>query len=186
MRSIRMGGMLAVGVIVVLSILLTHSPVASATAIASPTAGSISWFPLVWYGSSPWKPTATPTPTATATSTPTPTRTPTITPTPTPALSIRALEYSGRDEYVEIYNAGPGPQAFAGWKLRSAVGEQWYEFPWGISLPAGGWLRVHSGPDAYEALPTHLKWGSAYIWNNDGDEAELYDGHEHLVDRWSY
>ena len=190
MRNARISGMLVAGMIVMLGVLLLQLPAIITTVAASPTASNVSWMPLAWYGASPWKPTATPTPTATstatATSTPTATRTPTITPTPTPALSIRALVYAGTNEYVEVFNAGPGSQALTGWKLRSVIGDQWYDFPWGMSLSAGEWLRVHSGPDAVDVPPRHLRWSGAYIWNNEGDEAELFDGDGRLVDRWGY
>ena len=94
--------------------------------------------------------------------------------------------YAETDEYVEVYNAGPGVQSLYGWKIRSVVGDQWYEFPWGMTLDAGNWLRVHSGPDAFEDPPDHLKWSGGYIWNNSGDEAELIDDRGRVVDRWSY
>jgi len=34
-------------------------------------------------------------------------------------------------------------------------------------------VLVHSGPDAGDNPPGHLRWTGAYIWNNDGDEARL-------------
>ena len=158
----------------------------STAAVAENELGPTVWFPLAWYGASPWQPTATPTATATPTRTATATRTPTVTPTPLPALSIGALNYQGTDEYIQIVNAGPGSQSLYGWKIRSVVGEQWYDFPWGIVLAADGAVYVHSGPDAVDNPPQHLKWSSGYIWNNAGDVAELYDSLGHLVDRWEY
>jgi len=32
---------------------------------------------------------------------------------------------------------------------------------------------VHTGPDAWGNGASDLKWTTAYIWNNDGDKAEL-------------
>ncbi len=157
------------------------------------------WFPLVGRPlptptctATPTRtPSATPTRTATVTATPTRTitatrtQTPTVTPTLTPALSIRALVYEGRDEYIEIYNAGPGGQPLAGWQIHSVVGDQWYTFA-ALTLGAGVWLRVHSGPDAPDTPPQHLRWTTGYIWNNSGDEAELRDAAGRLVDRRVY
>jgi hypothetical protein len=154
----------------------TPTPTATRTATLTPTATRTA---------TP-TPTSTPTRTATATRTATSTSTPTITPTPTPNVYIRALQPQGRDEYVEIYNAGPGSQTLYRWKLHSVVGDQWFEFPWGIALNAGDWLRVHSGIDAYEALPQHLKWTGAYIWNNDHDQAELIDDLGRVRSNWTY
>ena len=184
-RGRQIYGIPIAGLVVMAFLALTPRPASTAPA-AGDVPTPVVWFPLAWYGASPWMPTATPTLTSTPTHTATPTQTPTITPTPAPAISIRDLIYTGTDEYVEIYNAGPGTQALYGWKIHSIIGDQWYEFPWGIALDAGDWLRVHSGPGAYEDPPTHLKWSGGYIWNNSGDEAELIDGLGRIVDRWSY
>ena len=140
-----------------------------------------------------WAPTPTPTNTPTATATPTPTRTPTASPTSAPTatpistptgghLRITYIQYSGRDEYVEIQNDGPGDQPMAGWALVSVVGNQVYYFPSNFTLRAGASVRVHSGPDAYESWPTDLKWTTRYIWNNSGDKAELRDASGRVVD----
>lgn len=73
-----------------------------------------------------------------------------------------------------------------GWQIHSVTGNQWYDFPSGYSLQAGHWVRVHSGPDAKDEPPSHLKWSGAYLWNNEGDEAVLYDDQGTEVDSWAY
>ncbi len=73
-----------------------------------------------------------------------------------------------------------------GWKIQSVVGNQWYTFPSGFVLAAGSTVRVNSGPDATHAPPSDLRWTAAYIWNNDGDEAKLYDSHGYEMDSWGY
>lgn len=127
-------------------------------------------------------------PTATPTTTRIPTRTPTPTVTPSGGndLRITHLQYSGRDEYVEITNNGPGSQDMTNWKIHSVQGDQWYTFPAGYVLAAGSWVRVHSGPDALDSPPSDLKWTGAYIWNNSGDEARLINAQGEEVDRFSY
>lgn len=149
-------------------------------------------------------PTATRTPTQTPTATRTPTQASTATPTATPSptatvapwatsltppaagLRITALQYAGTDEYVEITNQGATAQDVTGWRLWSVVGDQTYHFPAGYVLGAGAWVRVHSGPAATDSPPQHLRWTGAYIWNNDGDEARLYNAGGNEVDRWGY
>ena len=142
-------------------------------------------------------PTATPTqtPSATATRTPTvaPTATPTQTPTPTettPAqarLRISCLEYRGPDEQVCIENTGGSAQNMTGWKLQSVQGNQWFSFPQGFVLEAQAAVRIHSGPDAPPSNPpTDLFWTRGYIWNNDGDEARLFNASGQEIDRWKY
>jgi hypothetical protein len=53
-------------------------------------------------------------------------------------------------------------------------------------LGAGASVRVHSGPDAFEDPPGDLFWSTAYLWNNEGDEAVLYDEGNGVVDRACY
>ena len=133
---------------------------------------------------------AQPTETATQTPTPTPTSEPTATPTseaPTGSdLRIIELQFSSADEFVRIGNDGVAPQDMSGWRLHSVVGNQWYSFPAGYSLAPGAQVRVHSGQGALDAPPQDLLWTRAYMWNNDGDEAELMDDSSQVVDRWSY
>ncbi len=113
---------------------------------------------------------------------------PTPTPTPSPAgkLEITEIQYAGRDEYVTIRNAGSVDQRMQGWTLVSVVGNQVYTFPDNYTLSAGGAVRVHSGPDAFEQWPTDLRWTGAYIWRNQGDKAELRDPGGRVVSSLCY
>jgi hypothetical protein len=72
------------------------------------------------------------------------------------------------------------------WRIHSVVGDQWFYFPSGYTLNAGATVYVHSGPDAFDSPPTDLLWGYAYIWNNDGDEAVLYNDVGQEIDRYGY
>lgn len=132
--------------------------------------------------------TALPTPTPTPTFTPSPTPRPTATPTPQPRpiLRISVLRFTGQDEYIEIRNDGNLAQDMTGWRIFSEVGAQMYHFPQGYLLPAGDYVRVHSGPAAFSLPPHHLFWTQAYIWNNEGDVAVLLDAQGREVDRWAY
>jgi len=177
----------------------THTPAATPTLTATPTHTAT--------------PTSTPmaTPTPTGTSTPTLTKTPTVTTTPTPTatpsatstatatrtatptqtlspanLQIASLIYDGRDERIAITNYGAQAQSMTGWKIHSVVGSQWYYFPSGYTLAAGATVRVHSGPDASSNPPGDLLWTTAYIWNNDGDKAVLYNSAGQQVDSYCY
>ena len=180
----RLGKLLLISVIAAFTLLALFSPVRAWG--ASP---GVVYLPLLIRMPSP-APSATPT----ATVTPTPTRTATFAPSPTATatslpvndLRITQLEYSGRDEYVEITNHGPSTQVTTGWRLHSVVGDQWYTFPPGSAVAAGTFVRVHSGPDALHDPPTDLHWTTRWIWNNSGDEARLYDDHGTLRDGWSY
>lgn len=97
-------------------------------------------------------------------------------PPPAPAsVEITNLIFSGSDEYVEIRNNGPGNQSMDGWQIVSVVGSQTFDFPSGIILRVNQTLRVHSGSGALNNPPSDLFWTTAFIWNNNGDKAELRD-----------
>ena len=100
-------------------------------------------------------------------------------------VSITQLNYSGSDEVVEVTNNGPGTQNLDGWTIYSAIGSQTYDFS-GVSLGVGQRVRVHSGPDAFANPPLDLLWSKAYLWNNNGDRAELYDNNNQLRDSSCY
>ena len=100
-------------------------------------------------------------------------------------LSISQLHYSSSDEVVEVTNNGPGTQSLDGWTIYSAIGSQTYHFS-GVSLGVGQRVRVHSGPDAFANPPLDLLWSKAYLWNNDGYRAELYDDNHQLRDSSCY
>lgn len=173
----------------------TNTPTASATATSTSTPGPTATHTYTPTGTltpistATSGPTDTPTPTGTPSATATHTQGPTATATHIPGtglLDITTIAYSGSDEYVEIANPGLSSRVMTGWKLQSVEGNQWYYFPVGATVAAGSYVRVHSGADALLNPPTDLRWSTAYIWNNAGDEARLYDPQDNLVDSWAY
>lgn len=101
-------------------------------------------------------------------------------------LKIVRIVFEGRDELVEVINNGPGNQLMDGWRIVSVVGSQTYDFPSGITLAAGQSLRVHSGPDAIDNPPGDLRWTTAFVWNNKGDNGELWDHELRVRDALCY
>lgn len=171
----------------------TPTPTATATttpsATSSPTATWTSTPTSTWTSTSTPTPTRTSTPTVTRTATPTstptrtltstatstPTGTPTVTPTATPGVAvlvIGTLQCETRNEYVRIANIGAATANLSGWRILSVIGSQTYHFP-SYLLQPGSSVYVNSGPDAPPTGGNDLFWTSAYIWNNDGDQAQL-------------
>lgn len=142
-------------------------------------------------------PSNTPRPSATSPRTNTPIPQPTARPTtPPPAppplpppptspgtgnLAITGLQCEGRDETIRITNRGGSAVSMSGWTILSVVGPQTFQFP-SYSLAAGASVTVHSGPDAPASGGDNLRWTTGYIWNNDGDEAQLKDPGGRVVD----
>ena len=101
-------------------------------------------------------------------------------------LRITALNHLGRDEYVEITNQGYVFAYMADVRLVSVVGGQEFVFP-DFTLAVGDAVRVHSGPDAIDQPPKDLRWsGANYVWNDDGDEAQLFGYGGLLLDSFRY
>ncbi|WP_162287884.1 S-layer homology domain-containing protein [Indiicoccus explosivorum] len=78
-------------------------------------------------------------------------------------------------ETVTIQNTGSVDVDMTGWTLLSVEGNQLYTFPAGYILRAGYSVNINAGRNSVHNPPSDLEWSDAYIWNNDGDEAELYD-----------
>jgi len=83
---------------------------------------------------------------------------------------------------VRVENTGAGPGDLAGWTLRSVVGDERYPFSSYILAPDTS-LTLHSGPYAPPTGGTVIRWTTDYIWNSDGDEAQLIDPQGKVVDR---
>jgi len=87
-------------------------------------------------------------------------------------------------ETVTIRNNSVKNFDLTGWYLRSKTAKEPYQFPDGYTLKAGSTAYIHSGPMATESLPAHLFWSKDYMWNNDEDQANLYDSTANIVYSW--
>ena len=93
-----------------------------------------------------------------------------------PSLTITGLNLV--DEYVTIQNTGKLAASLDGWKLKDA-GSNVYTFP-AIVLASGDTITIYS--HASGPIGTNVVyWTSAYVWNNDGDTAYLYNPQGQLV-----
>lgn len=84
-------------------------------------------------------------------------------------------------EIVTIKNNGSNDVDMSGWKLVSVKGNQTYDFSAGYILKAGATIYITSGKGAKDDEVNYLKWTKAYIWNNNGDTAQLYNASGELV-----
>lgn len=144
-----------------------------------------------------------------------------FTPNPERQIFIQEIKYKGKDEYIMLVNRGSQDVDLSGWRLRSTIAaggmaEQQFIFPEGCRLPAGGILRVHSGPAAKAAIeegrgnpsckpetddrgrPTielYDNWvnllgaplgAGREIWDDNGDTAELLNRRRNPIDRCAY
>ena len=96
------------------------------------------------------------------------------------------------EEFVVLENAGTEKISLAGWTLtdETATGARRhiYKFPQTVSLSSREKAYVHtgSGEDLFEeGKPSKwiLHWGRhAFVWNNEGDTATLFDAKGNKVD----
>jgi beta-lactamase superfamily II metal-dependent hydrolase len=92
-----------------------------------------------------------------------------------PPANVSLVDVDLDNEIVTIKNNNTIDVPMTGWKLVSVEGNQTYQFPDGYTLKAGATVYVTSGANAKDQPPAYLKWTGAYIWNNSGDAAELYN-----------
>ncbi len=77
---------------------------------------------------------------------------------------------------MTIQNFDTAAQDMTGWYLVSVVGgPQTFYFPDSYTLGAGATVRIESYTGAVNNPPAVLFWTSAAMWNNEGDEAILYN-----------
>lgn len=96
------------------------------------------------------------------------------------------------EEFVVLQNEGTEKVSLAGWTLtdETAIGarKHVYKFPQGAVLSPYEKAYVHTGPgeDSFEkGQPSKwiLHWGRhAFVWNNEGDTATLFDAEGNTVD----
>ena len=96
------------------------------------------------------------------------------------------------EEFVVLENEGTEKISLAGWTLtdETATGARRhiYKFPQTVSLSSREKAYVHTGPgeDSFEeGKPSKwiLHWGRhAFVWNNEGDTATLFDSEGNKVD----
>ncbi|GAA0177045.1 hypothetical protein SH2C18_03410 [Clostridium sediminicola] len=89
-------------------------------------------------------------------------------------VKIASVDLS--QEIVTIKNDSASDVNMSGWKLVSVEGNQTYNFPSNYVLKAGATITIASGKSTGS-----LKWTGSYIWNNDGDAAQLYNASNQLV-----
>lgn len=96
------------------------------------------------------------------------------------------------EEFVVLANDGVEKVSLAGWSLtdETATGARRhvYAFPQNVSLSPRDKVFIHTGPgqDVFEqGKPSvwKLHWGRhAFVWNNEGDTATLFDLKGNKVD----
>ncbi len=156
----------------------------------------------------PTAPTATDTPTTTPTSThthtPTSTSTPTIPPTatltptwtPTPYADVRIKEViytSGagaqRLEWVTLLNRGTMAQPMAGWRVFESKRTNTCYLPAQVVIGPDEMYQIRTGSAAQDGVVNGIdgfRCKDAFIWDNNEDEAWLYDDNNSVVDRYCY
>ena len=94
------------------------------------------------------------------------------------ATELKIISLSLLDEEVTLKNNGTSPLNLKGYAIHSVTGDQMYYFP---DYPLGPGLTV----TVYSKGGTgDLQWADRYIWNNDGDPAELINPSGQVIDRF--
>ena len=90
-----------------------------------------------------------------------------------------------KKDTVTISNEGAGAANIGAWTLLSKTGDQEFEFADDMVLEAGESVTLWSGRGAKsrakKAGENNFFWTARYVWNNNGDEAELRDTEGNVV-----
>ena len=87
-------------------------------------------------------------------------------------------------EYATVRNGSAGNVAIGGWRLCD-LRSRCFRFPPGARILAGGQVRVYTGYGMTDGVSFFMNNERA-VWNNDGDEATLYDDRGDVVVRFVY
>jgi competence protein ComEC len=87
-------------------------------------------------------------------------------------------------EFAIIENGGTQVLNIGRWRLCD-LRSRCFEFPPGSSIPAGEQVRVYTGYGSSDGFSFFMN-NSRAVWNNDGDEATLYDERGRMVLRYVY
>ena len=87
-------------------------------------------------------------------------------------------------EFVTIRNRSTANVAIGGWRLCD-LRSRCFRFPPGSRILAGRQVRVYTGYGMADGYAFFMNNDSA-VWNNDGDEATLYDERGEVVVRFVY
>ncbi|WP_339145623.1 MULTISPECIES: MBL fold metallo-hydrolase [unclassified Sutcliffiella] len=97
--------------------------------------------------------------------------------------SVVITDLDVKGEMVTIENKSDKTVDMSYWKLVSKKGYQTYDFPVGYKLQSGETIYIASGAQK-QHFKRYIHWLSDYLWNNDGDKAQLYDDKGELVDEF--
>ena len=87
-------------------------------------------------------------------------------------------------EFVTIHNRSTANVAIGGWRLCD-LRSRCFRFPPGSRVLAGRQVRVYTGYGTADGYAFFMNNDRA-VWNNDGDEATLYDERGEVVVRFVY
>ncbi len=76
------------------------------------------------------------------------------------------------DEWVELFNSGPGPVDMTGWRIRDAVSDSSWKFGFSGTLAPGDFIVIF-GNDAYAWEDANGFTRNGLSLNNSGDTIEL-------------
>jgi Lamin Tail Domain len=96
------------------------------------------------------------------------------------ALYVGAPHQTVNQEYVKITNKGTTAVSMRGWKVTDKGAKHTYKFPSTFVLKSKNTVTLYTGKG--KNTSTKLFWGrAAFVWNNEGDTAYLYNAQGKLV-----
>ena len=94
-----------------------------------------------------------------------------------------------RIEVVTLRNLGTGPQLMDDWRVFEKKNTKTCDMPLGVVIGGGEKYEIRSGRDAVDGVVEGIdgfKCNDAFIWDNNEDEAWLFDDMDNVIDRYCY
>ena len=98
------------------------------------------------------------------------------------ALYVGAPHQTVNQEYVKITNKGTTAISMKSWRITDKGAKHTYKFSSSYTLKAKSTVTLYTGKG--KNTSTKLFWGrAAFVWNNEGDTAYLYNAQGKLVSK---
>lgn len=99
-----------------------------------------------------------------------------------PAGRDRMNNAGYNQEFFQIKNTGTRTVDLTGYTVKDKGTKHTFRFPKGTKIAKGATITVRSGKGRNTSSTLYFQT-STYVWNNDGDEARLYNNRGQLVEK---
>lgn len=98
-------------------------------------------------------------------------------PADAPVIRINELNAASQGDWIELFNPGVAPVSISGWSLTDDSNPRQWAFPAGLTIPAGGFIKIDCRKDAPAG-----SLAANFQLNRQGETVALFDASGNRVD----